>query len=389
MKFGKYFVLLTCLALILISSSKLFAQTDSLNYFSMRQPHHYPPYDESKIHSGRVTLMIGHLAHSLPMSLIQSRMITSGIRSSSPFIPLGIFLATASPPVVKAFKGEVEPSAFWLNHHFELLGAVYGMALEGGDIRYGGSKRNLYGGISSIGLGAFGYWLGKKDEWDDNRVSHYKHYGTMGFSAGLILAPRAVTTLAGAGTGYIIGHKLAENSNRSRGDFIANDAFTMFGLYYSINTMLLLEDQFQESAATSLIPIGGMISSSTISRIWLSNARLSRSQGKQLGGILLGSVATDFVLQTLVLPDLGNYPDFPYLESALPTFLTGTLLYKLLLESMKTKNLNKRGILNDNTQSSLSIAPPAPIVDGDNTFNLSNLEDQSFTSPQLKLSIRF
>lgn len=132
-----------------------------------------------------------------------------------------------------------------------------------------------------------------------------------------------------------------------------------------------------------------MISSSTLSRIWLSNARLSRSQGKQLGAILLASVAPDAVLQNLVLPDLNRDSDFPKLESAIPTFLTGTLLYKLLLESMKTQNLNKRGLLNDNTQSSLSIAPPAPILDGDNTFNLNNLEDQSLTSPQLKLSIRF
>lgn len=115
----------------------------------------------------------------------------------------------------------------------------------------------MYGGISSIGLGAFGYWLGKKDEWDDNRVSHYKHYGTMGFATGLILAPKAITTLAGAGTGYFIGHKLAENSNRSRGDFIANDAFTMFGIYYSINTMLLFQDQFQDPAATSWFRLGG------------------------------------------------------------------------------------------------------------------------------------
>ncbi len=123
MKYGKYFVLLTCLALILISASKLYAQTESSNYFSTRQPSHYPPYDESKINSGRVTLTIGHLAHSLPMSFIQSGMITAGIESSSPFIPLGIFLATASPPVVKAFKGQVDPSAIWLNHHFEILGS--------------------------------------------------------------------------------------------------------------------------------------------------------------------------------------------------------------------------------------------------------------------------
>ena len=365
--------------------------TTSPDYFSIDKPENYPPYDSSQLKWGKRTLVGGHLIHAFGTRTIQASFLSRAYNMDLNIEETLIsgFVAS-SPAIIRALSGDIHPNAIWLNHHGVNMGFVYGRAAMGiADnpiTDFNDPVNMVVTSASSIGLGALGYHLGRTQGWDDNRVSLYKHYSTLGSAAGFFISSAfentstriaSISTLAGAVGGYCAGHFKARHTDKTRGDYLAVDAFTLYQAYFTTEAILLINDNTAINDNHSFILLPALtIGGSSLSQLWLKNARLSRSQGKILGSILGASPLIHLLLDDPLDSDSKRFITFGL------TYLTGGITYKLILDKMKNDNLEKRGA----SQSNMSLSPALFPV---NRMGQSNFPEAEQFAKGLRLNIRF
>jgi len=188
----------------------------------------------------------------------------------------------------------------------KLLGLTNGLALGlaiGGDSENTG---NLALGLSTIGsitLGEIAFHAQKKKNISDGKIEMMRHYGFVGpLVGGSILAATNIDNanliglglLAGGVSGIIVGNKVANKYDYSRGDV---DALSSLGL---ISTGLgvavianALENSTDVSGAIWLVPASTAVAGTLIGQRMVKNVHLTKKQGSTInlssaGGGLLG-----------------------------------------------------------------------------------------------------
>lgn len=373
--------------------------TSDSSYFSMDSPDEYPPYDSSEWRNSRATLIGGHLAHNLFFHSAQAQLLQNSYDLNLPKnanIVAG-FLAT-TPAIVNTLRGNISPEGYWMKHHGTKMGFYYGfmtsIASNNNYLQFNRSESERIATFSSIGLGMLGYYIGSRPGWDDNRVSLFKHYGTLGANIGLA-APLVVkgstnwetsitSSLLGAAGGYYYASIRDKVTDKTRGDYVTTDLFTVYNAYYWYRGLVTAGDISQSNALNPRLvglPILATVGSSFLNQYWVRNARLSRNQAKKLGGILVGVPA----LHALVF-NRQNTDQQGVFSSLITTYLAGGAVYKLALDQVIGNNQDKRNA--DSVSSRLSIRPVSSTLPADESFRGGYDKDAIF-NPGIQVKLQF
>lgn len=358
--------LLLLVMLPLLANSQ---DTSKQDYFTMDKPDAYPPYDSGELRLSKATLYSGHILHAFGTRSIYAdrfnQVFDLGMEDN---LNLAVGALATAPTIIRALNDKPSATAIWMSHHGANMGFYYGMMGSGavlGDFSLGLEGPLTVSTLSSIGLGTLGHYLGKQPGWDDNRVSLYKHYGTLGAATGLIAFGSMATaldlnsprlwysgSLAGAAGGYWYAHHKSQRTDLTRGDYVTTDVFTLYNAYYWGRAFLY--QPFREDASTvdgRLLPLPLLtaIGGSYLNQHWTRNARLSRGQSKVLSGILIGA---PFLHELIFDPD--QMDDTEFLASFGGSYLLGGIGYKLALNKFERNNREK---LQPKDKAHLSITP--------------------------------
>lgn len=361
-----------CCSLLLLVMLPLLTNsqdTSKQDYFAMDKPDAYPPYDSGELRLGKATLYSGHILQSFGSRFIYAdrfnQVFNFGWDGNT---NLAIGIVTTMPTIIRAFNDDPSPTSIWMNHHGTNMGFYYGFAGSGvvlGDYSLSMEGPLTISTLSSLGLGTLGHYLGKQPEWDDNRVSLYKHYGTLGAATGLIAfgslntamdlnSPRLwySGSLAGAAGGYWYAHHKSQRTDLTRGDYVTTDVFALYNAYYWGRAFLY--QPFREDASTvdgRLLPLPLLtaIGGSYLNQHWTRKTSLSRGQSKILSGILIGA---PFLHELIFDPD--QMDDTEFLASFGGSYLLGGIGYKLALNEFEHNNREK---LQPKDKAHLSITP--------------------------------
>lgn len=188
----------------------------------------------------------------------------------------------------------------------KLLGLVNGLALGvaiGGDSEDTGNIALGLSTLGSIALGEIAFQTQKKRNISDGKIEMMRHYGLMGpLVGGSVLAATntdnanliGLGLLAGGVSGIMVGSKVANKYDYSRGDVDALSSLGVIstGLGFAIIANAL-ETNADVSGAIWLVPSTTAVIGTVIGQRMVKNAHLTKKQGSTInlssaGGALLG-----------------------------------------------------------------------------------------------------
>jgi hypothetical protein len=190
--------------------------------------------------------------------------------------------------------------------------------------------------ISSIGLGHLGIYLGRTKEWDEGRISLYRHFSLLnsGLASLVTIATKTEDLrwyggigLLAASSGYLLADKIADVKNYTRGDLIAASGFTLLTSFFGAGLMTEFED-IKNYQRLALLPAMGALAGTYGSYFMFDNTKLTIQEGRRLNYSIIGSSLIGLGLAIM----LDAESTTPYY--LLPT-ITGAIGYAILLNYYK------------------------------------------------------
>lgn len=188
----------------------------------------------------------------------------------------------------------------------KILGLVNGLSLGlaiGGDSEDTGNLALGLSTIGSIALGEMAFQTQKKRNISGGKIEMMRHYGFLGpLVGGSLLAATntdnanliGLGLLAGGVSGIIVGNKVANKYDYTRGDVDAVSSLGLIstGLGFAV-IVNALENNADPSGAIWLVPASTAVAGTFIGQRMVKNVRLTKKQGSTInlssaGGALLG-----------------------------------------------------------------------------------------------------
>jgi hypothetical protein len=318
---------------------------------------------------------------------------SEGIMLGFPFLTAG---ASALLPLITIKDKYVAYNSLQLSLYGKSMGAFQGAAL--GVLFTGenaGDNPELILGLatlSSIGLGHWGFHLGKVKPWSQGRVALYTHYGTLIPIDGLALLAAfqsespslyAATFMGGNVLGYYIADKVADKYDYTKGDITSTQALAF--LNAGLGFGLIPGSHYDGDLASSdlLLPAFGALGGTIAGHFWLKGARLSHQQGRNTalaaaGGAVIGLGAT-----ALFTPESPN----PYF---LMSYATGMTTYALMVSKYKKQNQASSWIDEKPTRWNISLMPQNIFLNNQIAARaLAHPEKRNYMLPAFSASLNF
>jgi hypothetical protein len=318
---------------------------------------------------------------------------SEGFLVGFPFLTAG---ASALLPLITIKDRYVSPNSLQLSLYGKSMGAFQGAAL--GVLFTGenaGDNPELILGLAtltSIGLGHYGFHLGKVKPWSQGRVALYTHYGTLIPIDGLALLAAfqsespslyAATFMGGNVLGYYIADKVADKYDYTKGDITSTQtlAFLNAGLGFGLIPSSHYEGDFASSDL--LLPALGALGGTIAGHFWLKDARLSNQQGRNTalaaaGGAVIGLGAT-----ALFTPESPN----PYF---LMSYATGMTTYALIVSKYKKQNQASSWLNEKPTRWNISLMPQNIFLNKEIASRaIAHPEKRNYMLPAFSASLTF
>ena len=358
------------------------------------------PVQEDNVYAGERSLFSRYLATSGVFGYLYgwATIGVFGIESEGVMVGLPFLTAGASAllPLITVKDKYVAYNSLQLSLYGKSMGAFQGAAL--GVLFTGenaGDNPELILGLatlSSIGLGHWGFHLGKVKPWSQGRVALYTHYGTLIPIDGLALLAAfesespslyAATFMGGNVLGYFIADKVADKYDYTKGDITSTQALTF--LNAGLGFGLIPSSHYDGDLASSdlLLPAFGALGGTVAGHFWLKNARLTNQQGRNTalaaaGGAVIGLGAT-----ALFTPDSPN----PYF---LMSYATGMTTYALIVNKYKKQNQGSSWLNEKPNRWNISLMPQNIFLNKQIAARaLAHPEKRNYMLPAFSASVAF
>ena len=285
-----------------------------------------------------------------------------------PFLVAG---ANMLNPIVNNKKfSNISNNALWLRSHGKTVGTFGGLALsallfgndfldkyedydyddwENRKVRTQFKATHAITALSSIGLGMYGFKLGRTKDWTEGRTALYRHFCYMNtlIGMGIILSTDSdnarvygASALISSASGYYIADRIANKYEYTRGDMITTAGYSILHTSLAMGFLLDISNRSDIEHPERLVylPIAGAIYGTQRSLKELKNVRLTLQQGRRTNLAMAGGSLIGLGFAILIdWDEITPYYLFPY--------ATGLLSYSLLMKHYKASNLagiNKR-----------------------------------------------